>query len=238
MAADGPDSVVAIVRAYPARIRARAARTDWRVTRRLLLVTTLVHAVQTAVAVELRVPVAGVTAALFLERPAVAWPLSTFLHRDATHFLGNAVLLVATGIEAQRHLSTRQYLALFVAAAVATPLVGLAARRPFVDGPVAVYGISGFVFALATCLLVHFSLAHDAALATAEGVDPRRHPLEGFAVLLGVSALLLVAFDVGTALLSGGRGVNGGHLGGVLVGLGAGVVRGVACSTPVWPSAE
>jgi hypothetical protein len=127
--------------------------------------------------------------------------------------------MTAAGIEAQRHLPDRQYLVLFMESAVVSALLGAGMKIPFSSKPVAVYGISGFVFALATFLLVHLYLAHDEPLLSSEGFNVRRHPLELIAILLGISVLLLVAVDVGQAFLNDFRGVNGGHLGGAILGI-------------------
>lgn len=215
-----------LLKTSPGEVRTRAETTDWWLTFALVSITTLVYLGQTLAAIWLDASVQGVTVYLFLAYPAVAWPLSPFLHSGNPHFLANVGMLVLTGIEAQRHLSNRQYVGLFLVSAVVTAIVGAATMLPFADGPVASYGISGFVFALATYLLVHLSLAHDVPVVTPEGFNFDRHPLEILGILLGVSVVLLVSIDVGQALLNGFRGVNGGHLGGAVVGVLAGLVHG------------
>lgn len=211
-------SLTTVLRRYPDQARTRITETDWRLTLYLTFAVVLVYFVQTLAAVRLGTSVEGVTSYLFLEYPVVAWPLSMFLHNGNAHFLANVVFLIVTGIEAQRHLSNGQYLALFLVSAVVTPALGAAANIPFTDKPVGVWGISGFVFALATYLLVHLYVAHDEPFLTEEGFNIRRNPFEVAGILLGVSVVLLVSFDVGQALLNGGRGVNGGHLGGSVIG--------------------
>ncbi|MFB6282138.1 MAG: rhomboid family intramembrane serine protease [Haloferacaceae archaeon] len=218
------------LRSYPARVRARARETDWRLTFGLVALSTAAYLGQTLAALRVGAPVRVVTARLFLARPLVAWPLSPFLHGGNPHFLANVLVLVPTGIEAQRHLTDRQYAGLFVVTAVVAALLAAATLVPFADGPVASYGISGFVFALATYLLVHLRRAHPDPPFTARGVALDRHPLELFGALLGVSVLLLVAADLGLALRYGLRGVNGGHLGGAAVGAVAGALHRGPCA--------
>lgn len=227
-----------LLRTYPAKVRARAATTDWWLTFGLVALSTVAYLGQTLAAVRLGTSVQGVTAYLFVRYPVVAWPLSPFLHAGSVHVLANVVVLAPTGIEAQRHLTDRQYAGLFVVTAAVTALLAAATLLPFTDGPVASYGISGFVFALATYLLVHLRNAHPEPLFTSEGVPLDRHPLELLGALLGVSVLLLVAADVGLALADGLRGVNGGHLGGALVGTAAGVLHRGPCEDGGSPGAS
>jgi membrane associated rhomboid family serine protease len=215
-----------LLQTYPRKVRTRAETTDWWLTFSLVSITSVVYLGQTFAGIWLHVSVRGVTAYLFLNYPLVAWPLSPFLHSGTPHFLANVVVLALTGIEAQRHLSDRQYVGLFLVTAVVTATVGAATMLPFTDGPVASYGISGFVFALATYLLVHLPMAHDEPVFTPAGFNFDRHPLEVVGLLLGVSVVLLVSIDVGGALLNGFRGVNGGHLGGAVVGILAGLAHG------------
>lgn len=209
----------------PRQVRARAAATDWRITAALVWLTTAVYLGQLLAAVRFGASVRDVTARLFLDYPLVAWPLSPFLHGGTLHFLANVVMLALIGIEAQRHLAGRQYLGLFLVSAVVSSLVAAATMVPFTARPVASYGISGFVFALAAYLLVHLPAAHGGRGLAPAGFDLERHPLEITAVLFGVSAVLVVSIDVGQAALHGFRGVNGGHLGGVLVGTTAGYLH-------------
>ncbi|MFB6301659.1 MAG: rhomboid family intramembrane serine protease [Haloferacaceae archaeon] len=218
-----------LLRAYPERLRTRAAATDWQVTLALVGLTAVAYLGQTLAAIRVGAPVRDVTAFLFLARPALAWPLSPFLHAGPLHFVANVAVLVPTGIEAERHLSRRQYVGLFLVSSAGASLVAAATTMPFAEGPVAAYGISGFVFALATYLLVHLALAHEAPILPPDGPAPDRHPLEIVAVLLGVSVLVLVAADVGGALLNGFRGVNGGHLGGAFVGIVVGGLHRTSC---------
>ncbi|MFB6301665.1 MAG: rhomboid family intramembrane serine protease [Haloferacaceae archaeon] len=212
-----------LLKTYPRKIRTRIETTDWRITLYLIFFTTVAYLGQTLAAIWLNASIEGVTAYLFLNYPLVAWPLSPFLHSGNPHFLANIAMLALTGIETQRHLSDRQYIGLFLVSAVVTGLAGAATMLPFADGPVATYGISGFVFALATYLLVHLWLAHDEPVFTSEGFNFDQHPLEIVGILLGVSVVLSVATDLGQALLNGFQGMNGGHLGGAVLGIVAGI---------------
>ncbi len=207
-----------VLLAYPQQARTRATETDWRATLSLVLAILAVYLGEQFAALWFGATTEGVVSLLFLGHPFVAWPLSLFFHSGLTHLFPNALLLLAVGIEAQRHLTDGQYAGLFLVTAVVSPLVGAATELPFTDQPVGVWGISGFVFALATFLLVHLYLAHDEPFLTDEGFNLRRNPFEVAAILLGVSVVALVVIDIGQAVVNGGAGVNGGHLGGTTIG--------------------
>jgi len=211
--------------------RARARIVGLHPTLTLLLVVGLVYLGQTVAGAALDGSVRRATTVLFVQYPAVAWPLSPLLHDDGTHLAANAFMLAITGFEAQRHLSGRQYAGLVLGAGVASTGLGVATRLPFADGPI------GVVFAFATYLLVHLHRAH-VAPSTDGGPSPelRQSPLRIAAVVLGLSVVLLVVLDVGQAALGGFEGINGGHLGGAVVGVSAAVLQrrrtAAACDRP------
>ena len=147
---------------------------------------------------------------VYLRAPWLAWPLSPLLHGGLEHVIPNVLTLFAFGRVAESHLPIRRYAAM-AGVAAAGSIAALAWWGTIFGGDahVAVYGISGVVFAAAGFALVHLP-RH--GLAT----DP-----ELLAVLFGVCAVALVgAQSLGALLFASPGAVNVGHATGLLVGVG------------------
>jgi membrane associated rhomboid family serine protease len=147
---------------------------------------------------------------VYLQAPWLAWPLSPLLHGGLEHVVPNVVTLFAFGRIAESHLSTRRYAAMAAIAAVGS-IAALAWWGTVFGGDshIAVYGISGVVFAAAGFAVVHLP---DHGRVT----DP-----ELLAVLFGVCAVGLVGVQsLGALVLLSPATINVGHAVGLLVGAG------------------
>ncbi|MFA1609506.1 rhomboid family intramembrane serine protease [Halobellus rubicundus] len=159
---------------------------------------------------------------VYLRAPWLAWPLSPLLHGGLTHVVPNALTLFAFGRVAEATLATRRF-AVLAAVSAAGSIAALAGWSLLFgsDPTIAVYGISGVVFASGGFAVAYF---------------PRRRrvsDLELLATLFGACAVALVAAELLAAALLGTPGVaNVGHAAGVLVGV------AVAARTPVRGRAE
>ncbi|QCC46529.1 rhomboid family intramembrane serine protease [Halobellus limi] len=174
-----------------------------------------VYAIQAAQAVFWGVPsVFEATNYVYLRAPWLAWPLSPLLHGGLAHVVPNVITLFLFGRVAESHLPFGRFATMASAAAVGS-IVALAGWSvAFGSGSnVAVYGISGVVFAAGGFALVHLP-RHE-----------RVTDLELLAVLFGLCAVALVAVESFVALVSlSPANVNVGHAVGLLVGLGTAAV--------------
>lgn len=148
---------------------------------------------------------------LFAVAPAFAWLLAPFLHANIDHVLASVFGLLWLGIPLEEHFSRWRYVAFLVGSGYLATLFGAIQIVAFAGGPIAAYGSSGTVFALSGFALVHL---------------PRDHLLlsriEWLAVGMGVLSLMFVVVDPFTGPYFGAEWVNGGHVGGFVVGLVAG----------------
>ncbi|MFB6090937.1 MAG: rhomboid family intramembrane serine protease [Halobellus sp.] len=150
---------------------------------------------------------------VYLRAPWLAWPLSPLLHGGLTHVVPNVLTLFAFGRVAEAALPARRFAALVVLSAAGS-IAALAGWSLLFgsDPTVAVYGISGVVFAAGGFAVAHF---------------PRRRrvsDLELLATLFGVCAVGLVTAELLAAALLGSPAVaNVGHAAGVLVGAAVGI---------------
>lgn len=180
----------------------------------------LVFAVQTLTAARAGAPVGVVTAVVFHERPALAWLLSPFLHRDLAHLVANVVVVALVGRVVEPAFAPRDYVAFLLAAAVLAGLGGYLSKAAFTGAPVTAYGASGVAYAVAGYAL-RFPFA-----GTSVGVDalaPDRllattTPAERVAAVFGVAAVATVAVDVVTGPYLALDWLNGAHLVGLAVG--------------------
>jgi membrane associated rhomboid family serine protease len=145
---------------------------------------------------------------LFKLYPMIAWPLAPFLHQGVVHFTSNVVGLILFGLPVEDELSSRQYAVFSVVVAALSTALGAVLMASGTTKPIAFYGISGVVYALAGFAFVHF--------ATHES---RMEVIEWIAFVGGAAAVLHVGFDVLTGLLISGNTINGGHLTGLIVGI-------------------
>ena len=151
---------------------------------------------------------------VYLHAPWLAWPLSPLLHGGLAHVVPNVVTLFLFGRIAETHLTRRRFTTMAFAAAAGSIAALAGWNMVFAaESPVAVYGISGVVFAAAGFAVVHFP-SHD-----------RVTDLELLAVLFGLCAVALVGVQALAALLFRSPAtINVGHAVGLLVGLGTAAV--------------
>lgn len=154
---------------------------------------------------------------LYLREPWLAWPLAPLLHGGLSHVVPNVLTLLAFGRVVEDALPTRRFAAMVVASAAGS-IAALAvwSLRFGAEPNVAVYGISGVVFA-AGGFAVAYVTRHR-----------RATELELLAALFGGCAVALVAAELLAAAVLGAPAVpNVGHAVGVLVGV------AVAVRTPL-----
>ncbi|WP_144905079.1 rhomboid family intramembrane serine protease [Halobellus captivus] len=146
---------------------------------------------------------------VYFREPWLAWLLAPLLHGGLTHVVPNVLTLFAFGRIAEGHLPQRQFAAMVVVAAVGSILALVAWSVVFApDSYVAVYGISGVVFAVGGFAVVHLPR------------HGRATDLELLATLFGVCAVALVGVEALTALaFRAPASVNVGHAVGLLVGV-------------------
>lgn len=191
------------------------------ITNYVVLAICLVFFVQELAAVYFGASILGVTSYFFLEYPVPAWLLTFFLHKGVLHFLANVALIGFVGRVVEPMFSKRGYLLFLVGTAVLSAVGAFAVKAPFTPKPVAAYGASGFGFALAAYSL-RFPFRHCDTLLNVVtfGTNPvETPPTERIAFLLGMSAVVMVAFDLLTGPFLTAEWVNGAHLVGVLIGL-------------------
>ena len=151
---------------------------------------------------------------VYLRAPWLAWPLSPLLHGGLAHVVPNVLTLFVFGRIAEAHLSKIRFAAMALLAAAGSIMALAGWGIAFGSDPnVAVYGISGVVFAAAGFALVHVPQ------------HGRVTDLELLALLFGVCAAGLVGIEVLTAvLLRSPASINVGHAAGLLVGVGTAAI--------------
>ncbi|WP_336024270.1 rhomboid family intramembrane serine protease [Halobellus salinisoli] len=168
---------------------------------------------------------------VYVRAPWLAWTVAPLLHGGLTHVVPNVLTLFVFGRITEAHLSRRRFAAMVVLAAVGSILALVGWSAVFASGSyVAVYGISGVVFAAAGFALVHLPR------------HGRVMDLELLAVLFGVCAVALVAVESIVALaFHTPAGINVGHAAGLLVGVATALVSPVGervCPSRADPSEE
>jgi membrane associated rhomboid family serine protease len=150
------------------------------------------------------------------------------LHGGLEHVVPNVLTLFVFGRIAEAHLRTRRFAAMACLAAAASIAALAGWGDAFGAAPyVAVYGISGVVFAAAG-----FAVAH---VPTHTLVTD----LELLAALFGVCAVVLVAVEGITAVVFASPAiVNVGHAAGLLVGIGVAIAVDPACDPAGVPDRE
>lgn len=139
--------------------------------------------------------------------PTIAWPISPVLHRGFFHFAASIFGLLVVGVPVEQHWSRTRYTVFLILTGYVTIAAGAGVLWAFAEQPVAFYGTSGVIYALAGYSLTHLTRQHTT-----------RSPVEAVAVLVGVSALLSVLFDVFTGPYFTAQWVNGGHTSGFVIG--------------------
>jgi|GEM_PF-1283208 membrane associated rhomboid family serine protease len=180
-----------------------------------------VFGVQALTASRLDAPIGVVTASVFVERPAVAWVLSPFLHRDVGHLLANVVVVAFVGRVIERRFVPRDYVAFLLAAAVVAGLGGYLSKAAFTPAPVTAYGASGVAYAIAGYAL---GLPFADREVSVVALEPERllaqtTATERVAAAFGVAAVATVLADVATGPYLALDWLNGAHLAGLLVGV-------------------
>jgi membrane associated rhomboid family serine protease len=151
----------------------------------------------------------GLTAAIFIESPWLAWPFSPFLHGGLYHFAGNIIVLAAIGRRIESLVHRKQYLIWFLAVSlIATPIDAVATLHSSPTPLVAVYGISGFAYSLA-----FFSFVYTVGLE-------ERSELEDVCMLIGFAAIFEVSIQAGhSIMLLSISPINVGHFVGGISGI-------------------
>jgi membrane associated rhomboid family serine protease len=148
------------------------------------------------------------------------------LHGGLAHVVPNVLTLFVFGRIAEAHLSKSRFAAMVLLAAAGSIAALAGWGIAFGSDPnIAVYGISGVVFAAAGFALVHVPQ------------HGRVTDLELLALLFGVCAAGLVGIEIlTTVLLRSPASINVGHAAGLFVGVGTAVVSqecgGVRPQTP------
>lgn len=145
---------------------------------------------------------------LFGVLPYAAWPLAPVLHRGVPHFLASIGGLWVLGIPVEQELSRWRYAAFLLISGCITTVIGAGVMLLFSDGQIAYYGSSGIIYALSGFSLYYFPHWYR---------DVSR--IESVAVLVGAIGLLFVVIDPFTGPYFTVRWVNGGHMGGFVIGL-------------------
>lgn len=190
-------------------------------TRFLVAVITGVFAIQIGLwSLTPTATIEQLTVFLFLEAPVGSWVLSFFLHRGVPHYLANVSVILLAGRVVEPHFTRLGYW-LFIAASVGgSVLGGLLVLFAFTSDPVVIYGASGFAFAL---------MGYGVTLVRREDRDA----VENLLILLGAITLGTVVYDVGVGPFFQPDWFNGGHAGGYLVGVVAGVLHRSRASSDV-----
>jgi membrane associated rhomboid family serine protease len=144
---------------------------------------------------------------LFGVHPTVAWPLSPVLHRGFRHFAASVFGLLVVGVPVEQHWSRTRYTAFLILTGYATIAAGAGVLWVLADQPVAFYGTSGVIYALAGYSLTHLPRQHTT-----------RSAIEAVAVVVGILAFLSVVLDPFTGPYFAARWVNGGHISGFMIG--------------------
>jgi len=148
---------------------------------------------------------------IFGVHPAIAWPFSPVLHRGFLHFGANLVGLIVVGIPIEKHWTRKRYVLFLVPTGYLTIAAGTGFMLIFSDSPVAFYGTSGVVYALAGYSLIHLFRSHDKFSLT-----------EKVAALIGFVALVSVILDPFTGPYFEPLWINVGHASGFFIGAVAG----------------
>jgi membrane associated rhomboid family serine protease len=193
------------------------------VTKRLLYAIAGVFLLEGALSAWLGAPLSVAAGMLFVETPLVAWLLSPFLHIGVLHFTANYLLLWVLGVAIEPTMTRDRYVGLVVVGAAVAGLGAYLSLAPFTTEPIAAYGASGVVYALAMYALITPIAATLSGAVPLEAALTDTQEIVQLAALLGVAAALTVVLDIarGPALVAGG--VNGAHLGGAAVGMAAGL---------------
>ena len=203
-----------IIRSEPIADSIRDAIDQYRasdapITRTLIWVVAIVFAAEVVVATlfgtrSIRVLAIG----SFKLHPELAWLAAPILHAGVGHALVNIAGLAIVGIPLEKHLSQRRFVIFIIATAYGSTLIGGLFQAAFTTNQVAMYGISGTVYAMAGFGLVQFRSSDGSIPAT-----------EWVAVLLGVSAAVTVLFDPFSGPYFHPDWINGGHAGGFFIGV-------------------
>lgn len=145
--------------------------------------------------------------------PWLAWPLAPLLHSGSLHFLASVGGLWLLGLPVEQHWRRWRYAAFLFASGYLATAIGVLFIAPFTEKAIAFYGSSGMIYALAGFALAYLPFQRGRVTAS-----------EWLAVFVGAIALLSVASDPFTGPYFAPDWINGGHLGGLVVGLGAGSV--------------
>ncbi|WP_156105687.1 rhomboid family intramembrane serine protease [Halobellus rufus] len=168
---------------------------------------------------------------VYVRAPWLAWSLAPLLHGGLTHVVPNVLTLFVFGRVAEVHLPRGRFVAMVALAAVGSILALVGWNALFSAGSyVAVYGISGVVFAAGGFAVAHLPR------------HGRVTDLELLAVLFGVCAVALVGVETLLAVaLSAPATINVGHAAGFLVGVATATVsppREGVCPPRTDPSEE
>jgi membrane associated rhomboid family serine protease len=148
-----------------------------------------------------------VATGLFAGAPLVAWPLSPLLHGGILHVAANVGGVFVFGVPIEADLPEDRYVHLVVIAAVCSTVAGSLLMLASTSGPIAVYGLSGVLYAFAGFAVLQYGTG-----------TPIEGPSEKVAFLGGIAAAITVVKDVLLGIVTGSS-INGGHTAGLLIGL-------------------
>lgn len=190
------------------------------VTRGLLLLICAVFAVEIAAMVWARRPMNYLVISLFARHPTVAWLFSPLLHAGAVHFVSNVLLICGAGLVVEPELPATTYSAFLCTAAVVSMGGMYLSIAPFVSKQVAAYGASGIAFAVNAYAVSIDSLGR--RTGTEQSIDESSVLLR-LMYPIGIVVVGSVLYDVATGPYFTAGWVDGGHLAGVMVGIGFGL---------------
>ena len=181
----------------------------------LIWVVTAVFAVEVALSVlfgtrSIRVLATG----SFKLHPELAWLVAPFLHAGIGHLIVNIGGLAVVGIPLEQYFSKRRFGIFIVVTAYLSTFTGGLTQAVFTTDQVAMYGISGVVYAMGGFGLVHFGSSNDSLPS-----------FEWVALMFSLGAGVIVAFDPFTGPYFHPDWINGGHTSGFLIGVIAGMAR-------------
>lgn len=145
---------------------------------------------------------------LFGVAPYLAWPLSPFLHRGILHFGSSLAGLWLLGPPIEQYWRRWHFAAFLLGSGYIATVIGVATMAPFTAKKVAFYGSSGMIFALGGFAVAFFPRWFGEVETS-----------EWLATFVGAVAVVTVLVDPFTGPYFSADWVNGGHLGGVVVGL-------------------
>jgi membrane associated rhomboid family serine protease len=146
--------------------------------------------------------------------PALAWLFAPVLHAGIGHLGANIGSLYVFGIPIEQHFSKRRFGLFIVATAYLSTAGGWLLQSLFTTQQVAMYGISGTVFALGGFGLVNYGSAQKSLPA-----------YQLFALVWGVAAAINVSADPFIGPYFHHDWINGGHATGFLIGVLIGLWR-------------